>query len=289
MSLLLAALLAAQPAPTKTLSAAEIIDAAPKSSWVEIPADRLMVMTLDGGRRVVIELAPDFAPVHVANLRALARGGYWRGARVYRVQDNFVAQWGIDEDQRALPPGAVELPPAEYERPAQGLAITRLEQPDAYAPLVGFADGWPLSVRDGKAALAHCYGTVGVARNPAPDTGTGGELYAIIGQPPRRLDRNLAVVGRVIEGIEHLSALPRGPMADRGSYGTSVKPVPVTSIAIASDLPVPPRFERFDTASAPFAAYLNKKTADTNDFYRVPAGGVDICSAPVPVRAVAAK
>ena len=46
-----------------------------------------------------------------------------------------------------------------------------------------------------------------------PDTGTGGELYAVIGHSPRQLDRNIAVVGRVIEGIEQLSALPRGTEA----------------------------------------------------------------------------
>src|SRR3546814_5576612 len=37
--------------------------------------DALLVMTVEGGKRVVIQLAPDFAPAHVANIRALARAG----------------------------------------------------------------------------------------------------------------------------------------------------------------------------------------------------------------------
>ncbi len=287
------ALLAAQaatPAP-KTLSAQDIIDSAPSQAWKAIPADDILRLRLEGGRDVYIQLAPGFTPVHVANVRALARGGYWKDATVYRVQDNFVAQWGIDETKRALPKGAVAVPPAEYERDAKGLTFTKLDQPDPYADQSGFSGGWPMSIRNEKAALAHCYGTVGVARDEAPDTGMGGELYAIIGQPPRRLDRNLAIVGRVIEGIEHLSALPRGPIADRGRYGKAVKPVPIVSVAMESDLPAAEqvRFERFDTEAPDFSAYLAKKTADTNAFYVVPAGGVDLCSAPVPVRRVALK
>jgi peptidylprolyl isomerase len=114
----------------------------------------------------------------------------------------------------------------------------------------------------------------------------GGELYAIIGQPARRLDRNLAVVGRVVEGIENLSSLPRGPMADRGRYGTALKPVPIESVVIVGDLPAAEQvsFEHFETQAPAFTAYLQKKKADTNAFYVVPAGGVELCSAPVPIR-----
>ena len=289
----LLAILAAQaaaPAP-KTLSAQDIIDSAPAAAWKTIPPEDILHVRLAGGRDVYIQLAPAFSPVHVANVRALARGNYWKGATVYRVQDNFVAQWGIDETKRALPGGVVEVPPAEYERDAKGLAFTKLGQSDPYSDEAGFSGGWPMSVRNGKAALAYCYGTVGVARNEAPDTGMGAELFAIIGGPPRRLDRNLAVVGRVIEGIEHLSALPRGPIAERGFYGKAVTPVPIESVSVLADRPASEqvRFERFDTEAPDFAAYLTKKTADTNAFYVVPAGGVDLCSATVPVRRVAAK
>ncbi|NTW44294.1 MAG: hypothetical protein HGB14_07650, partial [Anaerolineaceae bacterium] len=43
---------------------------------------------------VVIELAAAFAPRHVANVKALARAGWYDGLAVNRVQDGFVAQWG---------------------------------------------------------------------------------------------------------------------------------------------------------------------------------------------------
>ena len=100
------------------------------------PSDLLILDLADGGR-VAIELAPEFAPVHVANIRALARAGWWNGAAIYRVQDNYVVQWGLNESDRPLPAGVVAKPPAEYHRPLAGLDIRPLGYPDSYAPMVG--------------------------------------------------------------------------------------------------------------------------------------------------------
>ena len=239
-----ALLIGAAPAQ-KLLTPNDIVKAAPESAWKTIPADDLMVMDLRNGGRVVIQLAPAFAPVHVANIKALARGGYWDGATVYRLQDNYVAQWGLNESDRPWPRGVVAKPPAEYTRPLKGLAVTPLGSPAAYAPGAGFVDGWPVaySRKAGWAELAHCYGSVGVGRDLAPDTGTGGELYAVIGHAPRQLDRNIALVGRVVEGIDRLSSLPRGT-GDLGFYTDKAQYVPIASIRLASDIPAAQRPDR---------------------------------------------
>ena len=245
-----------------------------------------MVMDLKSGGRVVIQLAPQFAPVHVANIKALARGNYWDGATIYRVQDNYVAQWGLNDSDKGFPAGVTAKPPAEYTRPLKGLAIERLGSPDAYAPGAGFVNGWPVaySPRAGWANLAHCYGSVGVGRDLSPDTGTGGELYAAIA-PLRHLDRVIAVVGRVIEGVDKLSSLPRGTEA-LGFYKDKSMYVPIARIRLASDMPVGERpvFEYLDTQSASFAQYLNIRANRHDDFYIRPAGGVDLCNVSVPVR-----
>jgi peptidylprolyl isomerase len=285
-ALLLLALTAAAP-PSK-ITPPEVVAAAPAAAWRTIPAEDLMVMTLDGGARVVIQLAPAFAPVHVANIRKFATANYWQGATVYRVQDNYVAQWGINEAKRALSAGAVAHPPAEYVRSPAGLAITPLGSPDSYARSVGYWRGWPVALyKDGSVSLTHCYGTVGVGRDLHPDTGTGGELYAIIGGPARPLDRNIAIVGRVISGIENLSALPRGSEA-MGFYKAGFAAKAITGITLASAMPAAsrPSFQYLHTASPSFARYLQVKKNRHADFYRVAAGGVDICNAAVPVRAV---
>src|SRR3982750_2313448 len=201
-----AALLVGAAPPKKLLTPNDIVAQSPGSAWKTIPADDLLVMDLASGGRVVVQLAPEFAPVHVANIKALARGNYWNGATLYRLQDNYVAQWGLNESDRPWPAGVTPKPPAEYTRSLKGLAITPLGFADPYAPGGGFSRGWPVaySRKSGWANLAHCYAGVGVGRDLSPDTGTGGELYAVIGNAPRQLDRNIAIVGRVIDGIDRL-------------------------------------------------------------------------------------
>ena len=187
-----------------------------------LPGTRVDVLHLDGigaaggqpQRELTVRIGRDLlAPApggHRGHGRAFARGGWWNGATIYRVQDNYVAQWGGGDDKTTLPPTVIENPPAEYEW-ARFDGITSLAKPDSYAVATGHsADGWPLAT-DGKTSwLTHCYGMVGVARDLAPSTGSGAELYTVIGHAPRHLDRNIALVGRVIEGIQWLSSLPRG-------------------------------------------------------------------------------
>ena len=159
-----------------------------------------------------------------------------------------------------------------------------------FALRAGHAAGWPVAIAGGQATLTHCYGTVGVGRDLAPDTGTGGELYAIIGGPARALDRNIAIVGRVIAGIETMSALPRGTEA-LGFYKERSSDVPIRSGRLASDMPMieRPSFEILDTASPTFAAWLKARADRRDDFFVHPAGAIDLCNAQVPVRPLKSK
>ena len=269
------------PDPSKT------VQSAPAEAWRQIDPDNLLVIELKEGGRVVIELAPDFAPVHVANIKALARGGWWTGASVYRIQDNYVAQWGNNDAKTTLPVGVVKAPPDEYDRALAGLDVRPLGYPDSYAPIVGHAGGWPIGydLQSGRAWLTHCYGFVGVGRDLAPDTGTGGELYAVIGHAPRPLDLNIALVGRVVEGIALLSARARGTGA-LGFYEDPKQNIPIARVRLASDMPTAerPRYEVMRTDSPAFAAYVLGRANRGGDFFKRPAGGVDICNAAVPVR-----
>jgi peptidylprolyl isomerase len=282
----LVALIGAAP-PSKPTTPSELVAAAPAAAWRTISPDELLVIDLKAGGRVVVQLAPAFAPVHVANIQALARGRWWDGAAVYRVQDNYVAQWGNNDGEKALPAGVIAKPPSEYTRPLRGLKVRPLGFADPYAPAAGYALGWPIaySPKADWANLAHCYGSVGVGRDLSPDTGTGGELYAVIGHGPRHLDRNIAVVGRVIEGIDRLSSLRRGT-GDLGFYQERSEDTPIASARLASELSGSnrPSFQYMDTASASFAEYLRLRANRKDAFYIRPAGGVDLCNAPVPVR-----
>jgi peptidylprolyl isomerase len=147
--------------------------------------------------------------------------------------------------------------------------------------------GWAFASDYNTQWPTHCYGMVGVGRDLPPDTGTGAELYVVIGQAPRQLDRNIALVGRVVEGMENLSTLPRGH-GPLGFYDMAKgdERVPILSVRLASALPAAdqPHLQYLSTESASFAKYVDARANRRDPFYIQPAGGVDICNVPVPVR-----
>lgn len=284
------------PAAPKPRSMQELLEGSKPSDWRNLDPARTLYLDLDAGR-VVIELAPAFAPAHVANIRALAKGGYWNGLSINRVQDNFVTQWGDpaeDENaRRPLPKGAKAKLPAEFTRSERNIPFTPLPDVDGWARQVGFSDGFPIGVdtRDGTAWIAHCYGVVGVGRGVEADSSDGSELYVVIGQSPRQLDRNMSMVGRVVQGMELLSALPRGT-GPLGFYEKPEQRVAIRSARMASDLKPAERLSlqvlRTDTPL--FAELVEARRNRRDDFYKRPAGHIDLCNVPLPVReAPAAK
>ena len=278
--------------PRKSRPAQEIIDAAPDSAWRTPDPANTLYMELEGGR-VVIELAPDFAPAHVANIKALAKGGFWDGLDIYRSQDNFVVQFGdanADDDakRKAFPEGASETLPAEFTRDADGVAFDRLPDVDGWAPQVGLVDGFP-AARDpesGKLWMTHCYGMLGAGRGNDPASSNGAELYVVIGQAPRALDRQLSSVGRVIKGMELLSAIPRGK-GPLGFFEDPARRVPIKSVRLASEVPEVERtpIQLLRTDSQAFRDATEARRNRVDDFYSIPAGHIDLCLVPLPARA----
>jgi peptidylprolyl isomerase len=286
--------LAAEPADAaKPKSAKEIVDAAPDSAWRTPDPANTLYMELDGGR-AIIELAPGFAPEHVANIKAMAKGGFWDGLSIYRVQDNFVTQFGDpDADaedtskRRAHPAGTKQKLPAEFTRDAAGVGFDKLPDVDGWAPEVGFVDGFP-AARDAKAGklwMTHCYGMLGAGRGNEPDSSIGAELYVVIGQAPRALDRQLSSVGRVIQGMELLSGIPRGP-APMGMYEDAGKRTRIKSIKLASEVPEDERtpIQVLRTDSQAFIDATEARRNRVDDFYAIPAGHIDLCNVPLPTR-----
>jgi cyclophilin family peptidyl-prolyl cis-trans isomerase len=278
------------PPPTKPKTMQELIDSSKPSDWRSLDPGQTLYMDLESGR-VVIELAPAFAPGHVANIQAMARGGYWNGLSINRSQDNFVVQWGDPaEDEkmrRPLPKKAKPKLPVEFTRSTKNLPFVRLPDIDGWAPEVGFSEGFPAGrdPAEGRAWLTHCYGMVGAGRDIAADSSTGAELYVVIGQSPRQLDRNITTVGRVLQGMELLSVLPRGT-GPLGFYEKAEQRVTIKSVRLASDLKpnerLPLQVLRTDTPL--FANIVEARRNRRDDFYKRPAGHIDVCNVPLPVR-----
>lgn len=277
----------AQPAKTT----ASILQDSTAAEWRGLDLDNTLVMDLGGGREVVIELAPSMAPLATANIKTLARARFFDGLSINRVQDNFVTQWGDPEEgdkARALGAAAKTIAP-EFDRPiAGGPAFQRLPDRDVYAPEVGFVGAFPAarSQAEGRMWLTHCYASVGVGRGNEPESGNGAELYAVIGHSPRQLDRNINVVGRVVWGIDALSALPRGTGA-LGFYENPSQRSPIRSIRVASELPnggLAGGLEALRTDSASFQALIEARRNRKDAWYLRPAGQIDLCSVLLPVR-----
>lgn len=277
---------AAVTPPTKhLLTTADVLAASAPADWRAIDPQNTLYMDLPSGR-VIIELAPQFAPHYVANVEALARQGYFNGLWVERVQDNYVVQWGDPEGKKPVGNGQRSLA-AEFERPSRGLAFMPLGEPDTYAPEVGFSDGFPaaLDPKLGRAWLIHCYGMVGAGRDNDVDSGGGTELYAVIGQAPRHLDRNTTLLGRVVQGMELLASLPRGT-GPLGFYEKPEQRVPLLSFKVAADLPEAQRvpLEELRTDTPTFTEYVEARRNRHEEWFKVPAGHIDVCNVPIPVR-----
>lgn len=287
---------AAARAETKPRTMQQVLEASKPSDWRPLDPQDTLYLDLAAGR-VVIELAPAYAPLHAENLRAMAREHYFDGLAFVRAQDGFVVQWGdpeAEDKDKARPLGKASRTLApEFERAtSKDLSFTTLPDGDVYAPEVGFSEGFPAArdARAGKTWLAHCYGMVGAGRDNAPESGGGTELYVVIGHAPRQLDRNVAIVGRVVQGMDLLASLPRGggPM---GFYEKPEQRTAIKTVRLASDVPESARtpLEVLRTDTPTFAALVESRRNRRDDWYHVPAGKIDLCSVPIPVRTPPAR
>lgn len=276
-----------KPLPPKA-SVGEIVKESKASDWRPLDLENTLYMDLPAGR-VVIELAPPFAPNHAANIKALAREHYFDGLVVLRSQDNFVVQWGDPDEKHPRQPKTAKMKlKAEFTAPLKNdRHFTRLKDVDGYAPQVGHSNGFPVGrdPKKGETWLAHCYAMVGVGRDNEADSGGGTALYVVTGQAPRHLDRNITVVGRVVSGMPLLSSMPRGP-APMGFYDKAEMQVPITSLRVAADVPKEERsnFEVMRTDSATYQKVVEAQRNRGGPWNVVAAGHVDLCNTPIPVR-----
>lgn len=265
----------------------ELLEKSPAADWREIDPENTLYVELPAGR-AVIELASHYAPGNAAAVKRLVREKYFDGAFVIRSQDNYVVQWARPEaDERAKAMAGVRLAPEFARAMDPKLPFTKLGYPDSYAPEVGFSQGFAVA-RDPKRRqtwLVHCYGSVGVGRDDAADSGNGAELYAVIGQSPRGLDRNITVVGRVVRGIELFSVMPRGAGA-MGFYEKPEQWIAIRSTRVAADVPAAERvhLEALRTESATFKAWVASRATRKESWFREPIGRIGVCNVALPVR-----
>ena len=130
-----------------------------------------LVLNLDSGGDVVIRLRPDLAPGHVERIKELTQQGFYDGVVFHRVIDGFMAQGG---DPTGSGSGGSKLPDLKAEFNSE----------------------------------PHVRGTCSMARTNNPNSANS--QFFICFDDARFLDRQYTVWGEVIEGMEHVDALPKG-------------------------------------------------------------------------------
>lgn len=258
------------------------------SDWRELDADNTLYLQLPTGR-VVIELASDFAPKHISNIKALVREGFYRNIPIVRVQDNYVVQWNEPDDATPKPlKQAKRSIAAEFtvKLPA-AFSFTPLADRDGYAPQTGHVNGFAMAMdpANNHGWLTHCYGAVGVGRDNDADSGSGTSMYVVTGHAPRHLDRNITLVGTVRQGMELLSSLPRGQGA-MGFYASADQYTVIKDISLAADVPPAQRtaLQVLRTDTATFKGIVEALRNRGGEWYQHPAGYIEVCNARVPVR-----
>lgn len=269
------------------LTPASVIASSTAEDWRTPLPENLIHLQLESGE-VIFELANDFAPRHIENLRKLVASKYFDGLAIIRSQDNYVAQWGDPNSgtdmAKTQGDASKELEP-EFFRPRKGLEFTAIESRDAYADTVGFAKGFTTGADEGRAWLTHCYGALGVGRGMAANSGNAAELYVVTGHSPRHLDRNVTLIGRALSGMELLSSLPRGT-GGLGFYETPEEAIAITSIRFGSDLPKEQQsnLEVLRTDTETFNKFVQSRTFRLNKWFLDSTGKIELCNVGVPIR-----
>lgn len=254
--------------------------------WREVQPENLVFMELPGGT-VTIELTPAFAPKTVEQFRELVKERFYDGLGFYRVIDGFVAQGGDGSDLGEL--SDKPTIDAEFEiKWDEALSWMPVQQPDLFAPITGFVDGFAAG-RDpesGKAWLTHCPGAVAMARNNDKDSSRS-DFYIVIGQAPRYLDRNMNVFGRVIDGMEIVQQIQRGPRDNNGIFRDETLITRMRNMRLASDIPERTRQKAYvaDTNSPGFADLLDgRRDRRQAFFHNHPPEVLDVCQVPLGTR-----
>ncbi|MFC1689490.1 peptidylprolyl isomerase [Pseudomonadota bacterium] len=260
--------------------------AAKDPTWREVDPDNLVFIELFEGE-IAIELNPLFAPKTVTQFRKLVQDKFYDGLSFYRVIDGFVAQGGDGSDLGEL--SLVPLIDAEFElEMSEDISFTRAQKKDLFADETGFVGGFAAArdLSDDSIWLTHCPGVVAMARNDNPDSSRT-DFYFVIGQAPRYLDRNMNVFARVVQGMDVVQQIKRGPVNENGIFQDDTSSSRIRRMRLASDIPKKERMAAFvmDTSSKGFEQYLkSRRDRKQKFFHHKPPEVLDICQVPVASR-----
>ncbi|WP_019028702.1 peptidylprolyl isomerase [Colwellia piezophila] len=261
-------------------------------AWRKVALNNSVLLTLPHGK-VVIELAPQFAPKHVSQFRELTKQGFYDGTKFYRVIDGFVAQAGPKDGSKKDQSVALLAMEAEF-KVTENWTYTPVQNQDLFAEHTGFKDSFALAYKkaknthESKAWLTHCPGTLAMARNNEADSASS-HFYFVIGQAPRYLDGIMSIFGRVVYGMQHIQAIQRTAVIEGDDAVDPSRFTQIMSMQLMSDVAKVDQIhlEVENTEATAFAERLVKRRDRDNDFfYKKPPPVLDVCQIPIRSRLI---
>lgn len=258
---------------------------APDAAWRELDPENTLYIDLEYGR-VIIELYPEIAPKHVAQIKTLTRQGFYDFITFHRVIEGFMNQTG---DPKGDGTGDSDLPDIEAEftfRRGDDMPVTLVgARPVGNGEVgVGFYKALPIATqpssqgiltKDGKVAAAglHCKGITSMAR--ATDPNSGNSQFFLMRDTSSHLDSQYSIWGNTVYGHELLTKIKVG---EKGSDPSFVPDV-MKKVQLAADVPASERVnvQVLDTQSPAFANFLKTQKKADGSY-------PDICDIQIPSR-----
>lgn len=134
----------------------------------------MVVIEMEDGATMKLELYPEYAPKTVANFEKLVKEGFYDGLTFHRVISGFMIQGGDPEGTGMG--GSDETIPGEFS-----------------------SNGFKQNT------LSHTRGVISMARTTVPDSATS--QFFIVHEDSTFLDGQYAAFGKVVEGIEEVDKI----------------------------------------------------------------------------------
>lgn len=273
---LLAAVALTAAAPSATAQDAEV--------WRDVAPENLWVIDTTKGR-VLVELAPEVAPLAVERIQTLTRQGFYQNHAFHRVIRNFMAQTG---DPAGTGAGGSDLPDVQGEftfrrgrRPNFVETPTGREGPAIFGlygsiPVRTQPDAQMFITADNRvdATGYFCPGVAGMARSSSPDSANS--QFFLMTAYRSTLNGQYTPFGRVLEGLDVVEALKAGADEDDGAV---TEPDMMLNARLAADIPEAerPRAQVLDARSPRMAEIVQAAATERGS-------RLSVCDVVPPVR-----
>lgn len=278
---------AQETTPVVTTAAATVASGftAPEDAWRDLDPENTLYIDVDYGR-IIVELYPEIAPLHVERIKTLTRQGFYDYITFHRVMKNFMNQTG---DPKGDGTGSSSLPdvPAEFtfrRAPSMPVTLVGAREQGGREIGVGFYKTLPVATqpasqamltKDGKVAAfgLHCKGVTSMARGP--DENSANSQFFLMRAIYPSLDTKYSIWGNTVSGHENLTKIKIGTKGDDPNFVPDV----MQKVQIASDVAEDERVkvQVLKTDSPAFKNYLKTQKKSDGTY-------PDICDIRIPSR-----